>query len=637
MDSDGAPISGSVSITFRLYSAQTDGTERWSQSMSVTLDNGYYSVTLGPGDPDLIEVMDGTPLFLGVEMSGISEFEPRHPVTSVPYAFRARTADKAVEPSEADDIANKEYVDNSLSGHSHGTAYYTKTEIDNQFANLADPSSGSEIHWDLLTGIPSEITDGEQGISSEGDINYLAKFQSSDVLENSLLFDDGTNVGLGTAEPSVTLDVVGDGRFTGNLQVEGIIQVKQQTSTPEAVSEFGMVYTKFGNLYFLDANGVEHQIQMVGEEGGGEGILSREYQYWRVIVSKVQNGGDQIQITEIGFRDEADTLFSDLAATITYGNHSAGTLGNVYNGGFANSDQTNFDGVNGDNFVQFDWDFGERKTFLKLVLGQSDSPPRFPEDLMILASNDGVSYDTVVDLVGWKPESSIEEKNISILNSFMLRVDGNAVDEFNHFVFETTEATVYNSTEYASGTHSLMTDVWGSDGGSPADYALISQDESTLWSLDPSIGDFEFEWSYRVTGDNGYGSVILTNTDAWVDSTSSYLNTSSSPGTLPDGWMITIDWQGNYLVFNAPSGVVSWSYGGLNSDWKKIRLRRIGNQLELFFDNASQGTRTMPSISDSGASKLIICGSPNGGQSAYNPHDRSLLSQMDDIRFLLLN
>ena len=60
-----------------------------------------------------------------------------------------------------------------------------------------------------------EITGG--GIGGSGTTNYVSKFTASGVLGNSLIFDNGTNVGIGNTNTSYTLDVSGTGRFTGQL------------------------------------------------------------------------------------------------------------------------------------------------------------------------------------------------------------------------------------------------------------------------------------------------------------------------------------------------------------------------------------------------------------------------------------
>ena len=87
IDSDGSPVGGSADLTFRLYA---NSSTVWSQTLSVTFDNGYYSVELGPVPSNVI---DGTALYLGIIMEGQEEFMPRAKLTSVPYAFRAGTSE----------------------------------------------------------------------------------------------------------------------------------------------------------------------------------------------------------------------------------------------------------------------------------------------------------------------------------------------------------------------------------------------------------------------------------------------------------------------------------------------------------------------------------------------------------------
>jgi hypothetical protein len=50
-----------------------------------------------------------------------------------------------------------------------------------------------------------------------GTTNYHAKFTGASTLGNSLIWDNGTNVGIGNTNTSYTLDVSGTGRFTGAL------------------------------------------------------------------------------------------------------------------------------------------------------------------------------------------------------------------------------------------------------------------------------------------------------------------------------------------------------------------------------------------------------------------------------------
>jgi hypothetical protein len=50
---------------------------------------------------------------------------------------------------------------------------------------------------------------GGGGISGSGTTNYIAKWTDSTSLGNSIIYDNGTNVGIGTTAPGAKLDVVG--------------------------------------------------------------------------------------------------------------------------------------------------------------------------------------------------------------------------------------------------------------------------------------------------------------------------------------------------------------------------------------------------------------------------------------------
>jgi hypothetical protein len=71
----------------------------------------------------------------------------------------------------------------------------------------ADGSVDSTSYQPLLTN----------PITGTGTTNYLPKFTGSTALGNSLIFDNGTNIGIGTASPSYKLDVAGVGRFLGTI------------------------------------------------------------------------------------------------------------------------------------------------------------------------------------------------------------------------------------------------------------------------------------------------------------------------------------------------------------------------------------------------------------------------------------
>src|SRR5580698_10974132 len=50
-----------------------------------------------------------------------------------------------------------------------------------------------------------------------GTVNKLAKFDAAADITNSIIFDNGTNVGIGNTAPGAKLDVSGTGTFRGLL------------------------------------------------------------------------------------------------------------------------------------------------------------------------------------------------------------------------------------------------------------------------------------------------------------------------------------------------------------------------------------------------------------------------------------
>lgn len=98
-----------------------------------------------------------------------------------------------------------------------GNFYSDKNDITNKYEGLRI--------WDLNDNFPyvwngtSWISENTLGISGSGAVNRVAKFTSSNVIANSQIFDNGTNVGIGTTTPTNKLSVNGNlsaTNFIGN-------------------------------------------------------------------------------------------------------------------------------------------------------------------------------------------------------------------------------------------------------------------------------------------------------------------------------------------------------------------------------------------------------------------------------------
>jgi len=99
LDSSGNPATGSVSITFAIYDAASNGTSLWTETQNVTLDSGYFSVRLGETTAIPTSVFDGSTRYLGVKVGTDAEMTPRQTLVSVPYALMANNAVGDITPT----------------------------------------------------------------------------------------------------------------------------------------------------------------------------------------------------------------------------------------------------------------------------------------------------------------------------------------------------------------------------------------------------------------------------------------------------------------------------------------------------------------------------------------------------------
>jgi hypothetical protein len=81
-----------------------------------------------------------------------------------------------------------------------------------ELADLADvastaPSDGQVLTYDTVNGWQPETPSGGGTIDGSGTANKIAKWSDSDTLTDSVIYDDGTNVGIGTSSPSHLLDL----------------------------------------------------------------------------------------------------------------------------------------------------------------------------------------------------------------------------------------------------------------------------------------------------------------------------------------------------------------------------------------------------------------------------------------------
>ncbi len=95
-DGSGNPVAnGSYSATFTIYNAPVGGTNLWSETQSVTTNNGLFTIQLGAVNPVPDSVFKDTLRWLGVAVSPDPEMTPRQQLVSAAYGFRISSVDGA--------------------------------------------------------------------------------------------------------------------------------------------------------------------------------------------------------------------------------------------------------------------------------------------------------------------------------------------------------------------------------------------------------------------------------------------------------------------------------------------------------------------------------------------------------------
>ena len=179
-DTQGKLLSNTVGVTFAIYKDQEGGAPLWVETQNVTPDEqGNYSVLLGATKSEGLSLelfSSGEPRWLGVQLQLPGEVEqPRVLLVSVPYALKAADAE-------------------TLGGQ----------PLSSFVLNAAQATSGSGTSATSPT-TPEAVTTPKTGsgakpaISGTGSTNVVPKWMdTAGTLGNSRIFDNGTNVGIGT-------------------------------------------------------------------------------------------------------------------------------------------------------------------------------------------------------------------------------------------------------------------------------------------------------------------------------------------------------------------------------------------------------------------------------------------------------
>jgi len=96
-DAAGDARQGSISITFRIYDAESAGNLLWNEThANVSVTDGIFDVMLGGVTP--LDLPFDKQYYLAIQVGGDPEMTPRQTIASVGYAYRAEVASRVTIP-----------------------------------------------------------------------------------------------------------------------------------------------------------------------------------------------------------------------------------------------------------------------------------------------------------------------------------------------------------------------------------------------------------------------------------------------------------------------------------------------------------------------------------------------------------
>ncbi len=273
-DENNQPISDTHDIQFRIYDSPTGGAALWTETQTVSVSDGLFTVLLGSVSPIPATVFDGNTKYLSLQVNDDTEMTPRKQLVSVGYAFRSMDADK-LDGQDASSFAP--------ATHNHHSSYYQQSELNSN--DGAVNQSGDPVSWYKIKNMPAGFADGTDDGGDGGDNlgNHTATQNIN--LNGHWLSGDGSNVGvfvtntgfvgIGNSNPTHQLEVMGEIYSTGDVWTNDDLIANGQVASGGNITANGNIHSyDFISARYIVAEGPSSSGIGIGDIAADHDLLA---------------------------------------------------------------------------------------------------------------------------------------------------------------------------------------------------------------------------------------------------------------------------------------------------------------------------------------------------------------------------
>jgi Chaperone of endosialidase len=264
-DAAGKPLTGTVDVTFSLYSTEAGGDALWFETQSVQADElGRYTVLLGAMHAQGLPIKlftSSEAQWLGIQVGSEPEQQPRVLLVSVPYALKAGDAETlGGKPASAYVLSDSQNASTST-GAAMPAANSTQTG-----GNVKNQTKGRTANTSPLTPVCAALTS-----NAGGGGHFVPVFDGTCDVQISNMTELSNRVGIGTTSPAYELDVVGgSARVTNPSGTTQLVVSGNATSGrlgQDAAGFFFSSDTNGGAIRFATNNGALHEWMRITPAG----------------------------------------------------------------------------------------------------------------------------------------------------------------------------------------------------------------------------------------------------------------------------------------------------------------------------------------------------------------------------------